>query len=43
MEEQGTVKQCVIVCQECEMIIDIEDGTDGVKTLYGICSDCSTE
>ncbi|MCM3571017.1 GapA-binding peptide SR1P [Neobacillus mesonae] len=41
MEEQVTVKQCIIVCQECDKIIDVVESTEGVKTLYGICRDCS--
>ena len=43
MMNDTKVKQGTIVCQVCEEIIEVIESTEGVKTLYGICTDCSKE
>jgi hypothetical protein len=43
MDETQKLKQGTIVCQVCEKVIDIVDSTEGVKTWYGVCTDCSEE
>lgn len=35
------VKQGTIICQKCGEVIDIVDSPEGVKTWYGMCTDCS--
>ncbi|MFC7395187.1 GapA-binding peptide SR1P [Scopulibacillus cellulosilyticus] len=40
MGEELKVKQETIICQVCGEVIDIVNGPEGVKTLYGMCSDC---
>lgn len=41
MVKELKVKQNTIVCQECEKEIDTFDSSEGVKTWYGVCTDCS--
>ncbi|WP_157273206.1 GapA-binding peptide SR1P [Neobacillus bataviensis] len=43
MGETLTVKQGTIICQVCETEIDMVDSIDGVKTWYGVCTECSQE
>lgn len=43
MAEYLNVKQGTIICQNCGDVIDSVDSTEGVKTWYGICVDCSNE
>jgi len=43
MKEELKVKQGTIICQVCEEVIDTVESPDGVKTLFGICTDCSEE
>ncbi|MGF6947824.1 uncharacterized Zn finger protein (UPF0148 family) [Neobacillus sp. B4I6] len=43
MVEQLKVKQGTVICQVCEKVIDIVESTEGVKTWYGKCPDCSQE
>jgi hypothetical protein len=43
MGEKLIEKQDTIICQMCEEVIDTVDSTEGVKTWYGICQNCSQE
>lgn len=43
MAEQLKTKQGTIICQTCEKVIEIVDSQDGVKTWYGMCTDCAEE
>jgi RNA polymerase-binding transcription factor DksA len=43
MAENLKVKQGTIICQDCGDVIDSIDSSEGVKTWYGICADCSKE
>ncbi|WP_394236508.1 GapA-binding peptide SR1P [Niallia oryzisoli] len=43
MTDQAVVRQGTIICQVCEKEIDAVENTNGVKTWYGICKDCSDQ
>lgn len=43
MAEYLNVKQGTIICQNCGDVIDSVDSTEGVKTWYGLCTNCSKE
>ncbi|WP_342048348.1 GapA-binding peptide SR1P [Bacillus sp. OTU530] len=43
MVEKLKVKQGTIICQVCEKVIDVVDSSEGVKTWYGVCTDCCKE
>ncbi|MBM7654491.1 GapA-binding peptide SR1P [Neobacillus cucumis] len=36
-------KQDTIICQVCEEVIDTVESTEGVKTWYGVCQNCSKD
>ncbi|WP_308012629.1 GapA-binding peptide SR1P [Metabacillus rhizolycopersici] len=35
--------QDTIICQVCGEVIDLVDSLEGVKTWYGICTNCPEE
>ncbi|MCM3584882.1 GapA-binding peptide SR1P [Mesobacillus maritimus] len=41
MQQKMGAKQETIVCQVCDKVIETIDSCEGVKTLYGVCKDCS--
>ncbi|WP_342048345.1 GapA-binding peptide SR1P [Bacillus sp. OTU530] len=43
MVEKLKVKQGTIICQVCEKVIDAVDSSEGVKTWYGVCTNCCKE
>lgn len=43
MSEQTAVKQGTIICQECGKEIETVDCSEGVKTWYGVCNDCTNK
>ncbi|WP_187118959.1 GapA-binding peptide SR1P [Bacillus marasmi] len=43
MSTQTIVKQGTIICQECGKEIAAVGNVNGVKTWYGVCTDCNSE
>jgi hypothetical protein len=43
MSAELNVKQNTILCQECGEVIDTIDSSEGVKTWFGICTNCVIE
>ncbi|QGQ45376.1 GapA-binding peptide SR1P [Metabacillus sediminilitoris] len=43
MSVELNVKQNTILCQECGEVIDTIDSSEGVKTWFGICTNCAIE